>query len=86
MIALAGSDVRKHFKDTCDKVTHDAETVIVTRTRGENVVMISEDEYNNLMENMRILSDPERYTKIMNGIRQLEKGESQLRELLTDDE
>lgn len=35
-----------------DKVTDDYETMIVTRKNNKNVVMISEESYNNLMENI----------------------------------
>ena len=84
MIAIAGSKVRSHFKETCDKVVDDVEAVIVTRSRGENIVMISESEYNNMMENYRIFSNPEKYQKIKNGIQQYEQGKFSEREL-TDD-
>ena len=50
------------------KYYNDIESVIVTRTRGENVVMMSEEEYNNIMENFRIFSNPDIYNKIKNGI------------------
>ena len=74
MIAIAGSKVRSNFKEICDKVVEDIEAVIVTRSRGANVVMISETEYNNMMENFRIFSNPERYQKIKDGILQYDQG------------
>jgi antitoxin YefM len=84
MIAISGSQVRSNFKDICDKVVEDVETIIVTRSRGENVVMISETEYNNMIENFRIFSDPERYKKIKNGIDQLENGQFTKMELINE--
>lgn len=48
MIAANFSTVRNEFKDFCDKVTDDAETVIVTRKEGKNVVIISADRYNEM--------------------------------------
>jgi len=84
MIAVAGSKVRSHFKEICDKVVEDVETVIVTRTRGKNVVLMSEDEYNNMMENFRIFSSPERHKKIKDGIDQLENGQFSQRELIDE--
>lgn len=84
MIALSSSKVRSNFKEICDKVITDVESIIVTRTRGENVVMMSEDEYNNIMENFRIFSNPEIYNKIKNGIDQLEQGKSQIQELIDE--
>lgn len=84
MIALSGSKVRSNFKDVCDKVVEDVEAVIVTRTRGDNVVLISEAEYNNMLENFRIFSDPDRYKKIKNGIDQLEGGQLIKKELIDE--
>jgi len=84
MIAISGSQVRSNFKDVCDKVVEDVEAVIVTRSRGENVVMISEAEYNNMLENFRIFSNPERYKKIKNGIDQLENGQFSKKELVNE--
>src|SRR5665648_1192451 len=56
MIATSYSTVRQNFKEYCEKATNDFETIIITRERGENVVMISEAEYNNLLENIYAVS------------------------------
>ncbi len=84
MIAISSSQVRSHFKEVCDQVINDVESVIVTRTRGENVVMMSEDEYNNMMENFRIFSNPTIYNKIKTGIDQIEQGNLTQRELIDE--
>ena len=51
MIATNYTSVRNNLKDYMDQVIQDFETVIVTRKKDENVVMISEKAYNNLLEN-----------------------------------
>ncbi|WXR60328.1 type II toxin-antitoxin system Phd/YefM family antitoxin [Peptostreptococcaceae bacterium AGR-M142] len=84
MKALASSNVRKDFKNVCDMVVSDSETVIITRSGKENVVMMSEDEYNNIIENFRIFSNPILSNKISKGIEQIEKGFSKKRELLDE--
>lgn len=48
MIAINFTTARSRFKDFCDKVTDEAETVIVTRKAGKNVVIISAQRYNEL--------------------------------------
>ena len=48
MIAINFTTARSRFKDFCDKVTDDAETVIVTRKSEKNVVLISAERYNEL--------------------------------------
>lgn len=84
MIASSYSNVRQKFKDYCDKVTKDFETIIITRERGDNVVMMSEAEYNNLLENLYVRSDPNYYNELLKSIDQLKTGKGQKRELLDE--
>ena len=48
MIAVNFSTVRGRLKDFCDKVTDLGETIVVTRNTGKNVVIISQERYNEL--------------------------------------
>ena len=48
MIAINFTTARSRFKDFCDKVTDEAETVIVTRKAEKNVVIISAERYSEL--------------------------------------
>lgn len=84
MIATSYSKVRQNFKDYCDKATNDFETVIITRERGDNVVMMSESEYNNLLENLYVRSNPAYYNELLKSIEQLKMGRGQKRELLDE--
>ncbi|MCD8221689.1 MAG: hypothetical protein LUD07_05780, partial [Clostridiales bacterium] len=45
-------DVRDNFKNLCDKVFH-GETLIISRPKNENIVMISENEYNEMLKAKR---------------------------------
>lgn len=49
MLAVKSVDVRDDFKNWCDKVFH-GETLIVSRPENENIVMLSESEYNEIMK------------------------------------
>ena len=84
MIAKSYSDVREKFKSYCDKATNDFETIIVTRSRGENVVLISESEYNNMLENLYIRSNKEYYNELMKSIEQLKSGKVKQRDLVDE--
>lgn len=84
MIATSYSSVRQNFKDFCDKATNDFETIIITRERGENVVMMSEAEYNNLLENLYVRSNPQYYNELLESIKQLKMGKCKKRELLDE--
>ena len=49
MIAVKSMDVRENFKSFCDKVFM-GETLIVSRPKNENIVMMSEHEYNEIIK------------------------------------
>lgn len=49
MLAVKSMDVRDNFKSLCDKVFN-GETLIISRPKNENVVMLSQAEYNNIMK------------------------------------
>lgn len=52
MLAVKSMDVRDNFKSLCDKV-FSGETLIISRPKNENVVMLSEYEYNEMMKAKR---------------------------------
>ena len=72
MIATNYSNIRNNFKKYCDKATRDYETIIVTRKNDENVVLMSEAEYNNLMENLYIMSNKDYYNELLKSKKQAE--------------
>ena len=74
MIATNYSEVRNNLKAYCDKATKNHETIIITRKNNENVVLMSEEEYNNLMENLYIRSNLKYYQKLVESIKEVEKG------------
>lgn len=74
MLAVNYSTIRNHLKDYCDKVTDDYETVIVTRKDEKNVVIISLAEYNNMMENLFIMSNKKNYDRLIESRQQIERG------------
>lgn len=49
MLAVKSMDVRENFKSLCDKVFR-GETLIISRPKNENIVMMSEKEYNDIMK------------------------------------
>jgi len=85
MLAVNYSNVRENLKTYCDIANNDFETIIITRKQGGNVVMISEDEYNNLMENLYIRSNKKTYDRFLESIAQLKAGKGKIRELIEDE-
>ena len=74
MLAVNYTNLRDNMKAYMDKVTEDYETMIVTRKNNKNVVMISEEAYNNLMENAYIMGNKANYDWLMESKAQLEYG------------
>ena len=85
MIATNYSEVRNNLKAYCDKATKDYETIIITRKNNENVVWMSEEEYNNLMENLYIRSNLKYYQKLVESIKEVEKGNVKEHDLIEVD-
>ena len=52
MLAVKSMDVRDNFKKLCEKVFN-GETLIISRPKNENIVMLSEAEYNEMMKAKR---------------------------------
>ena len=52
MLAVKSMDFRDNFRAFCDCVFR-GETIVISRKRNENVVVISEQEYNDLLKAKR---------------------------------
>ena len=82
MLAVNYTNLRDNMKAYMDKVTDDYETMIVTRKDNKNVVMISEEAYNNLMENVHVMGNKANYDWLMESKMQLESGKVVVQDLI----
>ncbi|MCI9487316.1 MAG: type II toxin-antitoxin system Phd/YefM family antitoxin [Lachnospiraceae bacterium] len=71
MLAVKSMDVRENFKEWCNRVIG-GETLIVSRPKNENVVIVSEKEYNEMAKAKR---NEEYLKKLDHSFAQLEQGE-----------
>ena len=85
MLAVNYTTLRDNMKAYMDKVTDDYETMIVTRKDNKNVVMLSEESYNNLMENIYVIADKTNYDWLLESKAQLEKGNVSVKNLIEVD-
>lgn len=74
MLAVNYTNLRDNMKTYLDKVTDDYETIIITRKNNKNVVMLSEEAYNNLIENAYVTGNKANYDWLMESKAQLEAG------------
>ncbi len=88
MLAVNYTNLRDNMKKHFDKITDDYETMIVTRKNNKNIVMMSEESYNNLIENNYLISDRANYDWLMQSKNQLESGNAAVHDLIEaeDDE
>lgn len=87
MLAVNYTNLRDNMKTYMDKVTDDYETLIVTRKDNRNIVMLSEEAYNNLMENIYVMGNKANYDWLMESKAQLESCKFSAHELVeVDDE
>ena len=82
MLAVNYTNFSENMKDYMDKATNDYETMIVTRKNNKNVVMISEETYNNLMENVYVMGNKSNYDWLMESKEQLESGKFKEHDLI----
>ncbi len=68
------SEFRNSLKKNLDAVSDDHEIMIVHRSKGRSVVVLSMDEYNSFKETQYLLSSPQNKEKLEEGIMDTEKG------------
>ena len=85
MLAVNYTNLRENMKSYMDRVIDDYETLIVTRKDNKNVVMLSEEAYNNLMENAYIMGNKANYDWLMESKSQLEKENVSVKKLIEVD-
>lgn len=81
MIAVNYSTLRNNLKNYCDEATDNQSTIIVTRKNEKNVVIMSLENYNQLMKIMR---NTEYLAKLDRSMDQIKKGQGKHRELIED--
>ena len=72
MDVLSYSDTRARLKAVMDRVVQDRTPVVVTRKRGESVVMISLADWNAMEETLHLVSSPANAQRLAAAIGQLE--------------
>lgn len=82
MNVLTYSDTRARLKEVMDRVVEDRAPVVVTRKRGEAVVMVSLADWNAMEETTRLLSSPANAARLMEAVRDLDAGGGEAHDLI----
>ena len=75
MVAVTYSEARETLKNLMDRVCRDHEPVTITRRRGDNVVVISQEDYESLMETEYLLSSRNNAQHLLESVGQAHRGE-----------
>ncbi len=82
MDVLTYSETRANLKDVMDRVVEDRTPVVVTRQRGESVVMVSLSDWNAMEETLHLLSNPANAARLREAISELDAGGGTVRDLV----
>jgi antitoxin YefM len=74
------SNLAKYMEDVCDSRA----PLHVTRQNARSVVIISEDEYEGMVETLHLLRTPANAARLLRSIEEADKGQFVERELLED--
>ena len=82
MDVLTYSAARARLKEVMDRVVDDRAPVVVTRARGEAVVMVSLADWNAMEETHHLLSSAANARRLAEAVAQLEAGDGTTRDLI----
>ena len=85
MEAITCTALRKNLNVYMDKVVQNHDSLIITRKNNGNVVLVSIDEYNSLIETNYLLSNRANVEHLRKSIAQHKAGKITTRELYEDE-
>jgi antitoxin YefM len=74
MEVLNYTEFRQNLAKNLDKVNNDAEIVIVSRSKGKNVVVMDLDEYNAMTETLHIIKSEANRKRLQEAIDEMNIG------------
>lgn len=82
MEVMTYSDARAQLKSVMDRAIVDEQEVVVTRKKGEAVVVVSLDAWNSINETLHLLSNPANAERLRHSIAELDANTGSERELI----
>ena len=75
------SNFRQNLKSFLDQVLSSHTPLFVSRSKGEDVVVIPKSDYDSIQETLYLLSSAKNAERLQRGIQEYEKGGGESREL-----
>lgn len=82
MDVLNYTEFRNNLTENLNRVSNDAEVLVVSRAKGKNVVIMSLDEYNAFKETIYLTSTKANRKRLDDAIEEMEKGKSKKHKLV----
>ncbi|MBW4693352.1 MAG: type II toxin-antitoxin system Phd/YefM family antitoxin [Lyngbya sp. HA4199-MV5] len=71
---ISYSDAQVHLEQLCDRVVETGEAVIIMRSNGKNVALVSEAELSSLLETFYLLRSPANATRLNTALERSKAG------------
>jgi len=84
MEVLNYTEFRKNLAKSLDMVNDDAETLIVSRSKGKNVVVVGLAEYNSMVETMHLMGNEVNRKRLQEAIDEMNSGQYLAQKLIED--
>jgi len=69
-------EAKKHLEDILDQVRNEVDYTIISRKNNENIVLMSLDQFNSLMETIYLLKSPKNAVHLNKSIQQYKAGKA----------
>lgn len=79
MQVLSESEAIKNLKSLLDSVVENNGYTIITRCDGKNAVVMSQDDFNSLMETVHLLKSPANVAHLKQSIEQYRSGKPKIK-------
>ena len=74
MQAITYSEARHDLKNVMDEACSNHEPILITRRKGESVVLLSLEDYESLLESEYLLSSPANAARLMKSLQEARAG------------
>ncbi len=76
------TEFRKNLTKSLNKVNDDAEIVMVSRSKGKNVVVMALEEYNAIQETLHVVKSVSNRNRLDKAIEDMDKGQFEIHSLI----
>jgi antitoxin YefM len=82
MAHVSYSELRNNLASCMEKVCDDRAPLVVTRQNARSVVIMSEQDYEGLMETVHLLKSPANAARLLRSIKDADRGKLKKREIV----